>query len=127
MTTVPDFEFPLPTPTLPSAVPEITASTNSPLTPVLGEAYFFTCNVSISSDISPSFSYSLIRGAGGALTTVNTASLPMVQFSALTLADAGSYQCSVTISSPFLTNDITVTTEPPLVISLDRKLNHSMT
>ena len=92
----------------------------------MGENYFFTCNVSISSDISASFSYSLIRGAGGALTTVNTTSLPMVQFSALTLADAGSYQCSVTISSPFLTNDTTLLTEPPLVISLDRKLNHCM-
>ena len=103
-------------------VPDITASISSPLTPVLGaEKYFFTCEVGISSDISPSLSYSLIRGAGGALTTVNTASLPIVAFVPLTLADAGSYQCSVTIASQFLAENITLTTEPPFVISFTRK------
>lgn len=91
---------------------------------MLGSSFSFTCEVAIANniDISASISYTLNRGASGAMATANEASLPLVTFSAITLADAGVYGCSVTISSPFITNDITVFTNIPLNIFFTREL-----
>jgi hypothetical protein len=93
------------------AVPEITASILPPQgLPVLGNAYILNCAVNNIAGLSASISYSLNRLPSGALTTASTASLPLVIFAAITLADVGTYQCSATVSSPFLTDDIIVLT-----------------
>ena len=75
---------------------------------MLGENFTFTCEVTIANDIAETLSYTLIRNE-------NAAPLEepfTVSFQPLTLADAGVYQCSVVISSPYLNNDIIITTDP---------------
>jgi hypothetical protein len=98
---------------------EITASIISPGLPVLGDSFFFTCQVdNLVSDANFSISYSLQRPTGDSpLTTVDASSLPNVTFDAITLADVGFYQCNVTISSEFLTNDIRILTNPSQIIT----------
>ena len=71
-------------------------------------------------DINATLEYTLIQESRGRLNT-GRVELPVVSFEPLTLADAGSYQCNVTVSSPFLTNDIAILSDV-LEIFLESKL-----
>ena len=101
-----------------SSVPEITASFSTQGSPVLGNSFSINCAVSNTDNLDATITYSLNRLPSGAPTTADTSSLPIVSFDAITLADAGSYQCSANVSSPFLTDNIIVLTEPPINIVL---------
>lgn len=94
-----------------SAVPQIRADILTSGTPVLGLLFIFVCEINITTDTRATLMYTLIQEARGTLNTGNVAELPFVMFDPLTLADAGSYQCAVTVSSPFLTEDITIMTD----------------
>ena len=48
-------------------------------------------------------------------TTADTASLPVVTFNPLTLADAGAYSCLIEVTSPYINNPISETTGQELL------------
>lgn len=69
------------------------------------------CSVSVANDIdiAASTTYSLVRATP---TTANIAAIPLVTFGALSLEDAGMYQCFMSISSPYISHNITLVTFP---------------
>ena len=91
------------------SVPDISFNISTTEQPVLGGNFSFMCEVTIANDIAETLSYTLIRNEMNQDTLTLEESF-IISFQPLTLADAGVYQCSVVISSPYLNNNITMTT-----------------
>ena len=91
-----NFFFPAPAISVP-----ITASQ---ATPVLGQIYSLTCDVTGAENLSPSITYQWTKNNGNQIGTNENFS-----FSSLRLSDAGQYTCRATVSSPYLSGDITMT------------------
>ena len=64
-----------------------------------------TCNVSGADNLNPTITYQWTRNDGSTQTPVGTNSNTLT-LSPLRLSDAGDYNCSVTVSSNFLNNNI---------------------
>ena len=88
-------------------MPDISVNVEPDGVPTLGQDYTFMCEVIIAHDIDEALTYSVIHN------DVETAlSLPFVVFEPLTSADAGIYQCSVEIASPYLDSPVILVTRP---------------
>lgn len=80
--------------------------------PALGEEYQLTCAVTIEYDTESNVTYMLSHE-----NLNRVASDPVsVMFDAITLADAGIYQCSADITSPYF-DTITLSTEHTIIFS----------
>ena len=75
--------------------------------PTAGENYQLTCSVSGAENLNPTITYRWTRNSGSGQTQVRTNSNTL-SFTPLRLADAASYVCEVTVSSNYLTSDITI-------------------
>ena len=64
-----------------------------------------TCDVSGADNLNPTITYQWTRNDGSTQTPVGTNSNTLT-LSPLRLSDAGDYNCSVTVSSNFLNNNI---------------------
>ena len=75
---------------------------------MLGQSgYTLTCRARIIGNFCPTITYQWIKNNGTAATQLEITSNTL-SFSSLRLSDAGKYTCNVTISSPTLSNDVTV-------------------
>ena len=91
----------------PLAVPNISVNILPDAMPVLGENYTFMCEIIIDNDINEMLSYSyLLNGVFNPLTS------PFGRVESLSLSEAGVYQCSVEIDSPYLRDTVTVMSPP---------------
>ena len=70
--------------------------------------YSLMCGVTGAENLNPSVSYQWTKN-NGTLTQIQVGADPSVlSFSPLRLSDAGRYTCQATVSSPYLSSDITV-------------------
>ena len=79
---------------------------DSGATPTAGESYWLTCNVSGAENLNPTTTYRWTKNSGSGQTQIG-ANSNTLSFTPLRLTDAASYVCEVTISSSYLTSDIT--------------------
>jgi hypothetical protein len=95
---------------LSSSAPPISIQITTSGAPVVGQSgYSLTCGVTGAENLSPSITYQWTKNNGTHTQIQNDAANPRVSFSPLRLSDAGQYTCQATISSPFLSDDITMT------------------
>ena len=91
-----NFFFPAPAISVP-----VTASQT---TPVLGQSYFLTCGITGAENLSPSIAYQWTNNNGDQIGTNE-----IFSFSSLRFSDAGRYACRATVSSPYLSGNISMT------------------
>ena len=77
--------------------------------------YSLTCGVNGAENLNPSVTYQWIKNSG-TQTKIQVGSGVSLTFSPLRLSDMGEYVCEVTISSPYLTNVITVMNTQEVVV-----------
>ena len=75
-------------------------------TPTAGQDYQLTFSVSGAENLNPTTTYRWTRNSGSGQTQVG-ANSNTLSFTPLRLADAASYVCGVTVTSRYLTSDIT--------------------
>ena len=75
--------------------------------PMVGRPYNFTCDVVVENDFGQRILYSFLQNNE---IITNQSSEASLEFTHLSLADAGIYECSVEISSDLLINNIVRTT-----------------
>ena len=75
--------------------------------PMVGRSYEFTCDVIVETDFGQRILYSFLQNNE---IITNQSSEASLEFTRLSLADAGIYECSVEISSDLLINNIMRTT-----------------
>ena len=76
---------------------------------MLGQnGYSLTCSVSGDENLSPSITYQWTKNNGTQIQIENGAEPKVLSFPPLRLSDAGQYTCQITVSSPYLSNNITV-------------------
>ena len=89
----------------------VTANLNEPL--MVGQTdNTLTCDVSGADNLNPTRIYQWTRNDGSTQTPVGTNSNTLT-LSPLRLSDAGDYNCSATISSTLLNNDIITSSGTP--------------
>ena len=76
----------------------------SPGTPMLGQSYSLICNVTGAENLDSSITYQWTQTQ-----VPNGADTKILSFSTLRFSDAGEYACQVTVGSPYLSGDITMT------------------
>ena len=86
-------------------VPTIYATLNGG-TPVVGEPYTLSCNVSGYDKLDPSVTYQWMRYNETDMEAPLVANSETLSFSSLNLSDSGNYSCSAVISSSYLDNSI---------------------
>ena len=89
-----------------SAPPVSVQISDSRATPIPGESYQLTCSVSGAENLNSTTTYRWTRNSGSGQTQVG-ANSNTLSFTPLRLADAASYVCGVTVTSRYLTSDIT--------------------
>ena len=71
----------------------------------LRQSYSLTCGVTGAENLNSSITYQWTKNAG---TQTQVGADRVLSFSPLWLSDAGGYTCQVTVSSPYLINNITM-------------------
>ena len=84
---------------------------------MLGQSgYSLTCGVNGAENLNSSITYQWTKN-NGTQTQIQVGTDPsFLLFSSLRLSDAGRYTCQVTVSSPYLNNDITMTGSQDIII-----------
>ena len=90
-------------------------------TPAAGETHQLTCSVSGADNLNPTTTYRWTKNSGSGQTQVGTNSSTL-SFTLLRLSDAASYVCEVTISSSYLTGDITAMNVDPQDVRIQSEL-----
>ena len=76
---------------------------------MLGQSYSLTCGVTGVENLDSSITYQWTKNNGTTQTQVPNGDIPKIlSFSTLRFSDAGRYTCQATVSSPYLSNDITM-------------------
>ena len=75
-------------------------------TPVVGEPYTLSCNVSGDDKLDPSVTYQWMRYNEIDMETALVANSETLSFSPLNLSDSGNYSCKVIVRSRYLDNSI---------------------
>ena len=84
---------------------QITASLG---TPMLGQSYSLTCNVTGTENLDSSITYRWTKNNGTQTQVPNGPDPKTLAFSTLRFSDGGQYSCQATVSSPYLSGDITM-------------------
>ena len=85
--------------------PAISVQITASETPMLGQSYSLTCDVTGTETLNSSITYQWTKNNG---TQTQVGTDRVLSFSPLRLSDAGRYTCRATVSSPYLNNDITM-------------------
>ena len=93
-------------------VPDISLVITSSGTPVVGEDYFFICTVTNTRGIGAVISIGIVIDGDSSMLMPLPVTSFLLPLSPLTLSDAGIYQCSVEVDSPYITNTIALMTAP---------------
>ena len=89
-------------------------------TQTAGQNYQLNCSISGAENLNPTITYRWTKNSGSGQVQVGTSSSTL-SFTPLQLSDAASYVCGVTVSSSYLTGDITAMGS--LNISIQCELN----
>ena len=82
--------------------------------------YILACDVFGDENLMPTVTYQWTRD-NGTIETVGTNSRTL-SFSHFSLSDAGQYTCSVTVSSPYLNSNVTVSSGNPQTVMFQSEL-----
>ena len=71
-------------------------------TPTVGQSYSLTCTVAGAEQLNPTITYQWFKDN----TVISGETQSTLSFSSLSLSDAGQYRCDVTVSSPYVSQNI---------------------